>query len=111
MLQRLLDRFAPRGAGGRSITTSRELMQYLASRGLETSSGAVVNEDTAMRVSAVYSCVNVLSQDVAKLPLVVYKRLERGKERANTYWLSQLLEEPNPWQTGYEFRSAATSTH
>jgi HK97 family phage portal protein len=30
--------------------------------------------------------------------------LPRGKERATDYWLSDLLDQPNPWQTGFEFR-------
>ena len=101
-LARLLD---TRAAAGGAISSSRQLLDYLVSRGIETDSGAVVNEDTAMRVSAVYSCVKVLSEDIAKLPLIVYKRLPRGKERATDHWLQQLLDEPNPWQTGFDFRS------
>lgn len=73
--------------------------------GSETDSGAIVNEDTAMRLSTVYSCVSVLSEDVAKLPLITYRRDGRKKERATDYWLYSLLhDEPNAWQTSMEFR-------
>jgi HK97 family phage portal protein len=99
VLARLLD------VRSQAISSTRQLYEHWLNRGVETDSGAIVNEDTAMRVSAVYSCVNVLAQDVAKLPLIVYKRLPRGKDRAPDYWLSRLLNEPNPWQTGFEFRA------
>lgn len=70
----------------------------------EYGSKTVVTEDTAMRLTAVFSCVRVLMEDQAKLPLIVYKRIPRGKERAPDHWLSALLEQPNEWQTGVEMR-------
>lgn len=81
-------------------------LEAFARRGeMETDSGAMVSPETAMRLASVYACVNVLSEDVAKLPLIVYKRDGRKKERAPDYWLYNLLhDEPNPWQTSMEFR-------
>ena len=38
-----------------------------------SSSGKAVNERTAMQMTAVYSCVRVLSEAVAGLPLHVYR--------------------------------------
>ena len=38
-----------------------------------TSSGKPVNETTAMQMTAVYSCVRILSEAIAGLPLFVYK--------------------------------------
>ena len=59
----------------------------------------------AMRVAAVYSCVRVISETVASLPLLTYTRSgERGKMRATTddrYWL--LHDQPNAEQTSFEF--------
>jgi phage portal protein BeeE len=48
--------------------------------------------------------VRIVSEDMAKLPLDVYRRVARGKERANDHWLQALFDAPNPWQTGFEFR-------
>lgn len=53
----------------------------------KTDSGAVVNESTAMRVSAVYRCVGLIAGAVATLPCTFYRRTADGRERANhDYW-------------------------
>lgn len=76
----------------------------------ETDAGAIVSPETAMRHSTVYSCVNVLAEDIAKLPLITYKRDGRKKERAPDYWLYPLLHDaPNEWQTSIEFREMMQS--
>jgi phage portal protein BeeE len=38
-----------------------------------STSGKVVNEQTAMQMTAVYSCVRILAEAIAGLPLFVYK--------------------------------------
>ena len=97
MLARLL---APRAA----ITNSEELAREIRGGGLQTLSGAVVSAEAAMQLTAVYACVRVLAEGLAQLPLLVLRRLERGKERATDYWAYRLLhEDPNPWQTSFEF--------
>ena len=40
--------------------------------GPAVSSGETVNETTAMRLAAVYSCIRVLSESVAQMPLKVF---------------------------------------
>jgi HK97 family phage portal protein len=70
--------------------------------------GARVNATTAMRLSTVYKCVRAIAETSALLPLPVYRRLERGKERAPRHWLAQLLAQPNPWQTGMQWREMMT---
>lgn len=93
------------GASGSSpIRTSSDLANYLFGRRWQTDSGAVVTPDSAMRLAAVYSCVRVVSEDLAGLPLVTYKRTATGRDRAPDYWLASTLEDPNLWQSGLEFR-------
>jgi HK97 family phage portal protein len=87
-----------------AIGSSRELADYLNRYETETEAGVDINQDTAMRLSTVYSCVRVLSEDIAKLPLVVYQRQPKGKQLATDFWLNDLIQQPNPWQTGFEFR-------
>lgn len=69
-------------------------------------SGVNVTPDTAMRCSAVFSCIRVVTEDLGKLPLILYRRLKNGgKERATDhpcYWLMQ--SQPNDWQTPMEFK-------
>lgn len=77
--------------------------------GAASATGEAVSPDSAMRVGAVFSCVRVVSEDVAKLPLVLYRRLPKGgKERAVDHPLFKILGgSPNPRQTSFEFREWA----
>ena len=76
-----------------------------------TSSGKPVNETTAMQMTAVYSCVRILSETVAGLPLNVYKYNDSGgKEKAFRHPLYRLLhDEPNPEMTSFAFRETLMS--
>lgn len=48
-----------------------------------STSGKRVNERTAMQMTAVYSCVRILSEAVASLPLQFYRyNADGGKEKA-----------------------------
>ena len=48
-----------------------------------STSGKRVNERTAMQMTAVYSCVRILSEAVASLPLQFYRYTDDGgKEKA-----------------------------
>lgn len=67
--------------------------------------GVSVNSITAMRHVAVMACVSILAEDVAKIPLGVFRKQEDGGKRpATDHYLHRLLREPNPWQTGFEFK-------
>ena len=71
-----------------------------------THSGIAVDEQTALTFSAVFSCVSVLSRSLAAMPLPVYRRLDRGRERAREHPAYPLLHnEPNPEMTSYTWRS------
>lgn len=67
--------------------------------------GIYVNQHTALNSSAVMAAVTMLSEDVAKLPWSIFKNAdgEARKEETNHY-LYDLLEQPNEWQNGFEFR-------
>ena len=71
-----------------------------------STSGKNVNERSAMQMTAVYSCVRILSEAVAGLPLHLYKYNENGgKEKATDHPLYFLLhDEPNPEMTSFVFR-------
>ena len=63
-----------------------------------------VSPETAIRTSSVLSCVRVLSETIAALPLVLYRRVGEDKERASDLPLSRILgRRPNTWQTRFEF--------
>ena len=71
-----------------------------------SASGKRVNERTSMQMTAVSSCVRILSEAVASLPLNVYRYTESGgKEKAIDHSLYRLLhDEPNPEMSSFIFR-------
>jgi HK97 family phage portal protein len=90
----------------RAESASEALIRAIRGGGAITKSGVTVNEDTAMRVATVYACVRVIAEDVAKLPLIIYRRRpDGGKERATDHPLYSLLHDrPNGVQTSFGFR-------
>ncbi len=70
------------------------------------SSGVSVTVSNALQVEAVQACVRVLSESLASLPLIIYRRMpDDSKERARQHPLYEVLHDrPNPWQTSFEFR-------
>ena len=71
-----------------------------------SSIGKNVNERSAMQMTAVYSCVRILAEAVAGLPLHLYRYKEDGgKEKALDHPLYLLLhDEPNPEMSSFVFR-------
>lgn len=71
-----------------------------------SSAGKVVTERSAMQMTAVYSCVRILAEAVAGLPLHLYRYKEDGgKEKAiNTNLYHLLHDEPNPEMSSFVFR-------
>ena len=71
-----------------------------------STSGKRVNERTSMQMTAVYSCVRILSEAVAGLPLHLYQYTDNSsKEKAVEHPLYFLLhDEPNPEMTSFVFR-------
>ena len=75
-----------------------------------TTSGKSVNEFTAMQTTAVYSCVRILSEAIASLPLNIYRYKAAGKERVYNHPLYHILhDEPNPEMTSFVFRETLMS--
>lgn len=78
-------------------------------------SGRAITPDTALTLSAVWRAVRLLSDDVAQLPLHMYRGLpERaggapgGKERVKSPLAEVLASKPNARQTSLEFRQMLT---
>ncbi len=87
------------------LTNSTSGSAYTFYQGMSTS-GKRVNARTAMQMTAVYSCVRVLAEGVASLPLHIYRISEDGsKQKAAEHPLYFLLHnEPNPEMTSFVFR-------
>lgn len=75
-----------------------------------SSAGEAVTNETAMRLTAVWSCVRVISETIGSLPLQVYKRVDEGKEKATDHPLYRILhDEPNQYMTSVEYIESKTA--
>ncbi len=73
--------------------------------GVETDSGVKVTEQSALTFSAVFSATRLLSESVAMLPLIVYERTKKGKDRAVDHPVFRLLHDsPNEFMSSVTFR-------
>jgi HK97 family phage portal protein len=71
-----------------------------------TTAGKLVTERSAMQMTAVYSCVRILAEAIAGLPVHLYRYTDDGgKEKALDHPLYLLLhDEPNPEMSSFVFR-------
>ncbi len=71
-----------------------------------STSGKAVTERSAMQMTAVYSCVRILAEAIAGLPLHLYTyKDDGGKEKAIGHPLYLLLhDEPNPEMSSFVLR-------
>jgi HK97 family phage portal protein len=72
----------------------------------DTVSGVSVTPEAAMRLAAVWACVRVRSEDIGKLPLLMYRRNPDGsKQRVDDHPLASVMQyQANDYQTAFEFR-------
>ena len=69
--------------------------------------GATVNRESALSISAVYACIRVLSESTSSLPLHVYKRTLEGKEKATGHPLYKVLHSiPNAEMSAMQMRES-----
>ena len=73
---------------------------------VNTVAGVRVTPESAPKQSAVWASINVRSEDIGKLPCILYRRLPDGsRERATKHKLYRLIgSQPNPRHTAFEFR-------
>jgi HK97 family phage portal protein len=91
---------------GRKSVGSADVLRMLTA-GSATRSGASVNVDSALQVSAVLACATAIAEDLAQCPWKVKQRTAGGGSRdADDHPVSDLLHRaPNEWQTAFEFRT------
>lgn len=75
--------------------------------GGRSTSGVAVNPESALTHPAVWRAVNLIAFCVAKLPLVVYRRVGDGKEKDVAHPSYYILRyKANEWMTAFMFRLA-----
>lgn len=65
----------------------------------------IVTPSASMKISTVFACARILADTLGSLPLILYERVQDGKQRADNHYLYKLLHDrPNPLMTAFEFR-------
>ena len=71
---------------------------------VQTASGLLVSQATAMSVGAVYRAVSVRANDIARCKPSVYKEADDGtRKKINDHAIARLMIRPNRVQTWFEF--------
>lgn len=79
--------------------------------GEKSTAGVRVSEHTGTRQDTVFACINILSRDMAALPLKLYERRPNGgRGEVTTHPVSEWLKYPNPAQTPMQFRQLGWAT-
>lgn len=59
---------------------------------------------TLLAFSAVYACVTIIANDIAKLPINIWKdKAKGGRDLQKNHPIQRLLRKPNDYQTRYDF--------
>lgn len=112
-VQALLQARATKAAGvpsisedGTFITAPLEWLPWF--RG---NSGTIISEEGSLALPTIYACVRVLSEDVASLPMILYRRLgDDSRERATDHPLYDVFaRSPNPAMTSFTWRETLMS--
>lgn len=91
----IFDFLRPRAEGESTLTEPQEWLQAAFGRAL--------SPEEALKVVACYACVRVISEQVATLPLNVYRKTDQGREKVEDDLYRLLNVEPNPYMTAYNF--------
>lgn len=108
-IKRLEQRIEARLQRSAQSYTQQELAkQYLQVLGnYENTSGEYVSNDSAMRISTAFTCIDVRSSAVGMLPASPYRYPNQNSERkeiAYDHWTYRVFHvRPNPWQTPSQF--------
>jgi HK97 family phage portal protein len=79
----------------RQSLTVQELANIIGG-GAISNAGPVVNETTAMKVSAVYACVALIAGAISTLPMQIYERTPTGRSAVDHPYWWMLNEQPEP---------------
>lgn len=100
----MLTRLAQWWLGKSQLTNKDDWFYQHLLGGSRSSAGVVINATRALQEVVTMACVTIRAQDLAKLPVHVYRaRKDGGQDIIKNHPLEALLRKPNPWQTRFEF--------
>jgi len=77
--------------------------------GYQTKIGQAVNNTTGLSIACVRGCVRVIADGIAGLGLKLYKDDGQNRDQIIIHYATALTNEPNPYQTKYDFTKYMTS--
>lgn len=95
--------------GGAEASDDRYVDDWLKGmeRGIASATGLRVTVENALTVPGISGCVQVQSEDIAKVPLELKRRSDDGYAPATEHRLYSLLKYgPAPWLSPYKWRKA-----
>ncbi len=91
------------------INTSEKGLQSNGIGSGETATGVSVSDERAMQVSAVWACVQYITNSVCSLPLNFYEKTKDGRKELERHHLNSLFHRsPNQIMKPRDFRKAMT---
>lgn len=72
--------------------------------GSASKTGIAITEDNAMRLSAVFGAVRVISETIASLPWDVKQDVDNTTRNASAHPINKLIHAPNAMMTDFNFR-------
>lgn len=92
------------GAAGDFYDMNDPYLAQFIRGGATTASGAAVSVEAALKNTAVFRSVSLLSSSIGMLPLHLYRQGDEKAKATEHPLFSVLYRKPNGWQTAYEFR-------
>jgi len=100
----MLDQLAKWWLGKSTASNPQAWFSEWATGGSKSAAGISISQSKALEEVVTMSCVSIRSQDLAKLPLHVYRRRsDGGSEIVAKHPIEKILRKPNRWQTRFEF--------
>jgi len=93
-----------------ATVTSQTLPELINTLGVATGSGQIITAESSKNVATAYRCGNILSDDIAKMPLQVFVSRRSGeieRQRPDPFGrnLAWILErQPNRWWSPFQFK-------
>lgn len=92
-----------------ALSNNDEGAQTGTANGHQTDAGISVSDERAMQVSAVWACVQIITNSVCSMPIGFYKKTTDGREELDKHYLNDLFHSrPNPLMKPRDFRKAMT---
>jgi HK97 family phage portal protein len=114
IFQKLALRVAQKAAGYSGVSfslTDSGINQKLSSTlGTTTATGKIVNDTSAMQVTAFFACIRLLAETMGAMPSAIYQTQKNGNAEKVDHPLAEvLIHQPNSDMNGLEYREASTS--